>query len=237
MLNFVFQCRGFCRANSLMPKIKTKLRYLSSVTQGRDTSTWCMGQLFGILNLIAWVVFLPLQWKSFSKFQSIQRSEICWQEEPNKWHIAFRHFETKTDDRGLQILDYLFSLNNIMASYFAFSGKKLRAVCGTAVRRRDFFLWTDGIVLKSSGKNKAFLLLLICLISSLCCLHWWHLWGFSTGCALHNVRTVCCWTHLDLVQCAGNKSSAWKACSGCQRHPIGYSGIVEHSGAAVILLL
>lgn len=54
---------------------------------------------------------------------------------------------------------------------------------------------------------------------------------------VHNVRTVCCWTHLDLVQRAANKSSAWKACSGCQWHPICYSGIVEHSGAAVILLL
>ncbi len=170
-----------------LAKIKTKVlkqlgkpRHSSRVTRSSDTSSWCMGQLFGVLNLIAWAVFLPLQRKSFSKFKPVQLSEICWQEEANKWHIALQNVEAKTDDQGLQILDYLFPLNNIMGCYFAFSVKKLRAVCGTAVRRRHIFLWTDGIVLKSSGKNKAFLLL-IYLIFSLCCLHLWHLLRFSTG--------------------------------------------------------
>lgn len=183
----------------------------------------------------------PAAEKSFSEFQPVQRSEICWQEEPNKWHTALRNFETKTDDQGLQIVDNLFSLKNIMGSYFAFIVKKLRLVCGTAVWRRDFLLWTDGIVLKSSGKNKAFpssfdllnfLTLLFVFVTP---------FGLQRRprsiCKVHNVRTACCWTHLDLVECAGNKSSAWKACSGCQWHPICYSGIVEHSGAAVILLL
>lgn len=185
-------------------------------------------------------IFIP----AAEKLQQIPACSAFWNLLAGraKWmQIALSNFETKTDDRGLQILDYLFSLSSIMGCYFAFIVKELRALFGTAVRRRNIFLWTDGIVIKSSGKNKAFLLLLICLIFWLCCLHLWHLLGFSTGhaaCAVlykvHNVRTVCCWTHSDLVQWAGNKSSA---CSGCQWHPISYSGIVEHTGAAVILLL
>lgn len=97
---------------------------------------------------------------------------------------------------------------------FLFIVKKLRAVCGTAVRRRDISLWTDGVVLKSPEKNKARILLLICLIFSLLLFASVTPFGFQRSQQNYNVRAVCCWTHLDLVQCAGGhiqrqKSLLW----------------------------
>ena len=56
----------------------------------------------------------------------------------------FERLDTKTDDRGLQVRDYLFSS---MVSHFAFIVKKLIAVFGTAVWRQAIFLSTDGIII------------------------------------------------------------------------------------------
>lgn len=47
--------------------------------------------------------------------------------------------------------------------YFPFIVKKFRSVCGAAARRRHVSLTTDGIIIKSSGNDEAFHLL-ICVI-------------------------------------------------------------------------
>lgn len=122
--------------------------------------------------------------------------------------------------------------------YFPFIARKFRSVRGAAARRRRVSLWTDGIVIKSSGNNKALHLLLICLI------FFFPLPLTTRHGVTQHVPCSCersggdagrlwhgCWSHLDLARFAWNKSRAWKGCSGCQQRPICSNGIVaQRSG-------
>lgn len=68
--------------------------------------------------------------------------------------------------------------------YFPFIVGKFRSVCGAAARRRRVSLWTDGIVRKSSGNNKALHLLLICWIF-FCLSRWQPGTGSCNTCPAH----------------------------------------------------